>query len=384
MTKIETESAEQQGKGQGRHAERPREIPVAGWKSILWRVYEEMSDDRVTLVAAGVTYYLLLAMVPGLAAFVSLYGLFADPSTVSDHLAQLRAFIPGGGMDVLESQLKRLASKGDTTLGLSLVISLAISLWSANAGVKSLFEAMNVAYDERESRSFIKLNIISLGFTLCLIVAALLMIGLAVVLPILLGYLGLGKGLEWLISGLSLLLMIVVLSLGIAALYRWGPDRANAKWRWITPGAILTLVVTAIVSLLFSWYTANFGSYDATYGSLGAMIGFMTWIWLTMIILIVGGEVNSEMEHQTARDTTTGQPQPLGQRGAAMADRVAGGPSGADAASRRHAAGARGEESPEARRRREGLSVGKLAVALPAALLLTFLERRSKRGGSKP
>jgi len=379
MTRAKTEHAELRDKGDGRHADRPGEIPLAGWKRILWRVYEEIGDDRVTLVAAGVTYYLLLAIVPGLAAFVSLYGLFADPATVSDHLAQLRAFIPGGGMDVLETQLKRLASKGDTTLGLSLVISFAVSLWSANAGVKSLFEAMNVAYDERESRSFIKLNAISLSFTLSLIVAALLMIGLAVVLPILLGYLGLGTGLEWLIAGLSLLLMIVVLSLGLAALYRWGPDRANAKWRWITPGAILTLVVTTIVSLLFSWYAANFGSYDATYGSLGALIGFMTWIWLTMIILIVGGELNSEMEHQTARDTTTGAPQPLGQRGATMADRVAGKSSDVDVSGRGRTPMTREEESAESRRRREGLSVGKLAVALPAALLLTYLKRRSER-----
>ncbi|MEF2548725.1 YihY/virulence factor BrkB family protein [Aurantimonas sp. E1-2-R+4] len=379
MTRAKTNHAELRDKGRGRHADRPDEIPVAGWKSILWRVYEEMGDDRVTLVAAGVTYYLLLAIVPGLAAFVSLYGLFADPATVSDHLAQLRAFIPGGGMDVLETQLKRLASKGDTTLGLSLVISFAVSLWSANAGVKSLFEAMNVAYDERENRSFFKLNAISLSFTLSLIVVSLLMIGLAVVLPILLGYLGLGTGLEWLISGLSLLLMIVVFSLGLAALYRWGPDRANAKWRWITPGAILTLVVTTIVSLLFSWYAANFGSYDATYGSLGALIGFMTWIWLTMIILIVGGELNSEMEHQTARDTTTGAPQPLGQRGAAMADRVAGQSSDTDVSGRGRTPMTPEEESPASKRRREGLSVGKLAVALPAALLLTYLKRRSER-----
>lgn len=377
MTRTETAHAEPRAGDRGRHADGPGEIPVTGWKSTLWRVYEEIGDDRVTLVAAGVTYYLLLAMVPGLAAFVSLYGLFADPATVGDHLAQLSAFVPGGGMEMLKSQLQRLASKDQTTLGFSLILSLAISLWSANAGVKSLFEAMNVAYDEREARSFIRLNAVSLAFTLCLIGAALLLIGLVVVLPILLGYLGLGKGLEWLISGVSLLVTILALSLGIAALYRWGPDRANAKWRWITPGAILTLVVTAIVSLLFSWYTANFGSYDATYGSLGALIGFMTWIWMTMIILIVGGELNSELEHQTAQDTTTGAPQPLGERGAVMADKVARTPSdnGPQGRSRANS----DEETAETRRRREGLSVGKLAVALPAALLLTYLKRRSER-----
>ena len=307
----------------GLHAETPTEIPFRGWKSILLRVYAEISNDRVMLIAAGVTYYLLLAMVPAMAAFVSLYGLIADPSTVQQHIGALSTLLPGGAMQVVDDQLQRLTSAENSKLGLSLVVSVGLSLWSANAGVKALFEAMNVAYDEREDRSFIKLTLTTLAFTLCLLTAAMVMIALTLVLPIVLNLVGLGQETEWAITGGSILATLLLVSLVISALYRWGPCRANAQWRWITPGAVLAVVVVAVVSLLFSWYTANFGSYDATYGSLGALIGMMTWLWLTMIILIVGGELNSEMEHQTARDTTTGPEAPIGTRGANMADNVA-------------------------------------------------------------
>ncbi|MCB8839186.1 YihY/virulence factor BrkB family protein [Aurantimonas sp. VKM B-3413] len=381
--------------GHGRDAVKPSEIPAAGWKSILWRVYAEIGDDRVMLVAAGVTYYLLLAMVPAMAAIMSVYGLFADASTVTDQLGQFGGVLPGGAMDILREQLTRLASSNNSTLGLSLFLSLAISLWSANSGVKALFEAMNVAYDEKEDRSFLMLNAISLLFTLCLVIAAILLVVLAVVLPNLLGTLGLGSAAQWTISAVSLIVTLLVISFGIAGLYRWGPNRANAQWRWITPGTALTVIVTAVVSVLFSWYTANFGSYNATYGSLGALIGFMTWIWLTMIVLIIGAELNSEMEHQTARDTTTGPTKPMGKRGALMADTVADDDSTTtrrDGGSRRSQQG-RGDGdaarsssgSPGSGNRREvgrpdRLSIGRLAFALPAALTLAYLQRRQRRG----
>ena len=311
-------------KGYGRNADGPTEIPAKGWKEVLWRVYAEINDDRVMLIAAGVTYYLLLAFVPGLTAFLSLYGLVADRGTVAEHVGMLQGFVPSGALDILNEQLTRLTAEGETTLGLTLLISLAIALWSANAGMKSLFEAMNIAYHEVETRSFIKLNAITLMFTVGAIVVMGLMLGVLIVLPTVLGYVGIGEGAEWLIRIAGFVVLLGVLSLGVAALYRWAADRESPKWRWITPGAILALVATIIVSALFSWYAANFGSYNATYGSLGAVIGFMTWIWLTSILLIVGGELNSELEHQTARDTTTGRPRPMGTRGARMADTVAG------------------------------------------------------------
>ncbi|WP_442880227.1 YihY/virulence factor BrkB family protein [Aurantimonas sp. A2-1-M11] len=323
------------------------------------------------LIAAGVTYYLLLAMVPGLSALISIYGLFFDPATIQDHTQMLSGIVPGGGMEILEEQMERLASGGRTTLGITFAISLAIALWSANAGMKSLFEAMNVAYEEYETRGFVKLTMTSLAFTLSGIVGIICMIAVVVVVPSVLNLIGLGSVTEWLIRIGSYAGLFVLASLAIAALFRWGPDRANAKWKWITPGTILSVMVILAVSGLFSWYVANFGSYNETYGSLGALIGFLTWIWLAVTILIVGGELNSEMERQTAKDTTTPPDSAMGTRGATVADTVAGGADATDEA------GSRGTAArPEAKTK---LSAGNLALAVPAALLLTFLERRSKR-----
>ncbi|MCK5930947.1 MAG: YihY/virulence factor BrkB family protein [Fulvimarina manganoxydans] len=308
----------------GREAERPSDIPTRGWIDILKRVYTEIGDDRVLLTAGGVTYYLLLAFFPGLTALVSVYGLFADPGEVQAHLQQLAGILPGGALDIIEEQLDRIAGQGQTTVGLAFVASLLIALWSANAGMKALFEAMNIAYDEREERGFIWLTVTSFAFTLCAIAGVLLLIGVTVVMPVVLNAVGLGQGVEWLIRILSYVLILVLASLAAAALYRWGPDRAKAKWRWITPGMLVAVLVVAVVSVLFTWYVANFGSYNETYGSLGALIGFLTWIWISVSILIIGAELNAEMEHQTAADTTTPPERPLGQRGANMADHVAG------------------------------------------------------------
>jgi membrane protein len=361
--------------GRGRSATRPSDVPSPGWKDVFWRVYQKVGDDRVLLIAAGVTFYLLLAFVPALAALVSLYGFFADPATISGHLSALRGVVPGGGMQILEDQLTRLSEQGQTTLGLTSAISIAISLWSANAGVKSLFEAMNIAYDEEEKRPFLKLNLVSLAFTIGAIVSILVMVGIAVFLPWLLD--GLGETGALVIRVLSIAALAVLLMLLLAALYRWGPSREDAEWRWITPGAVLTVVVTAIASALFTWYVANFGSYNATYGSLGAVVGFMVWIWITMIILIVGAEINAETEHQTARDTTTGPAQPMGSRGAVMADGVGPryGSTGALQGQRR---GRRASDRDERPQRSERLSLGQIALALPIALAMNWLEQRRR------
>ena len=306
----------------GRHATRPTEIPAAGWKDVLWRVYGEIGDDRVLLTAAGVTFYLLLAMIPGLSALISTYGLVADPSTIQGHLSALQGFVPSGGMDVLKEQLNRLAGQKASSLSLAFAISLVIALWSANAGMKALFEAMNVAYDEKEERGFIKLTLVTMVFTIVAIIGVMCLVGVVVVMPSILQVINLGGWFEWLIRIASYVGVSVLGSIAAACLYRWGPSRAKPKWRWITPGSILSVGVILIVSALFSWYVANFGSYNATYGSLGALIGFLTWIWITVTILIIGGELNSEMEHQTYHDTTTPPDRPFGSRDARMADTI--------------------------------------------------------------
>jgi membrane protein len=308
--------------GRGRGADSPTEIPVKGWKDILWRTYEEVNKDRILAVAAGVTFYALLAIFPAVGALVSIYGLFAEPGTIQEHLNALAGLLPGGALDVIGEQVKRITSKGGGALGFAFFSGLAISLWSANAGMKAMFDALNVAYDEDEKRGFIALNLQSLGFTL----GALLFIVLAIVgvvaVPVVLNFVGLGKATEWIISLARWPALLAVVILGLAVLYRYGPSRDKAQWRWISPGSILAGVVWVVGSMLFSWYVSNFGNYNETYGSLGAAIGFMTWIWLSSTIILVGAELNAETEHQTARDSTEGPREPLGARGARMADTV--------------------------------------------------------------
>jgi membrane protein len=281
-----------------------------------------VNKDRILAVAAGVTFYALLAIFPAVGALVSIYGLFAEPGTIQEHLNALAGLLPGGALDVIGEQVKRITSKGGGALGFAFFSGLAISLWSANAGMKAMFDALNVAYDEDEKRGFIALNLQSLGFTL----GALLFIVLAIVgvvaVPVVLNFVGLGKATEWIISLARWPALLAVVILGLAVLYRYGPSRDKAQWRWISPGSILAGVVWVVGSMLFSWYVSNFGNYNETYGSLGAAIGFMTWIWLSSTIVLVGAELNAETEHQTGRDSTEGPREPLGARGARMADTV--------------------------------------------------------------
>jgi membrane protein len=308
--------------GHRRLASTPSEIPARGWKDILWRVYENFNNYRIMAVAAGVTFYVLLALFPGIAALVSLYGLFADPATISQHLSDLSNFMPEGATQIIGDQLNHLTAKGGSTLGVTFLVTLAISLWSANSGMKAMFDAHNVVYGEREKRSFIKLNALSLAFTLCAIAFMLIALAAMVVLPPVMNYIGLSSITDWVIRIGRWPALLIVVSLGIAALYRYGPSREDAQWRWISWGTAFAAIAWLVVSFLFSYYTSHFGSYNKTYGSLGAVFGFMTWIWLSVMVILLGAELDAEMERQTVRDTTSGSPKPIGQRGARMADTV--------------------------------------------------------------
>ena len=302
----------------GRKADTPSEIPAKGWKDIAWRVYEGMQNDRVLLIAAGVTFYSLLAAFPAIAAVVALYGLVADPHTINEQLALLAGFIPDGAVQVIGDQIKRLLEQGTKTLGFALIIGLAVSLWGANAATKAVFDALNVIYGEKERRSFVKLNLYSLTFTLGAILVVLVAAGSVVVVPALLAALGI----ESLLALLRWPILLLAILIALACLYRYGPSRVRAEWRWVTWGNALAALLWLSVSMAFSWYVANFGSYNATYGSLGAVIGFMTWMWLSTIVVLLGAKVNAELEHQTAQDTTAGADKPMGTRGAQMADSV--------------------------------------------------------------
>ena len=305
----------------GRDAEAPSEIPAAGWKDIGLRVFHDISENRIVTVAAGVTFYVLLAIFPATAALVAGYGLFADVAEINRHLASLHGLLPAGAVDIVGDQVKRIAETRDGTLGLTALTGIVLSLWSANGGMKSVFDALNIVYEEREKRGFLRLTLTSLACTAGALVFLLLALGAVVVLPVLFDTVGLSAD-AWYVALLRWPALLVAVLLGLAALYRYGPSRDAPRWRWVTWGSALAAVLWLGGSALFSWYVANFGTYNKTYGSLGAVIGFMTWIWISTIIVLLGAEVNAEMEHQTARDTTRGRPEPLGSREARMADTV--------------------------------------------------------------
>jgi membrane protein len=317
-----TEDRQAPEAGRGRSADTPSEIPPKGWKDILLRVFQGISEDRIALVSAGVTFYLLLSIFPGIAALISIYGLFANPTDIAGNLDTLANVAPGGAIDLLHEEMTRLASKGGTTLGVGFLVSLAISLWTTNSGVSAIFDALNIVYGEKEKRNLFKYYWTTLTFTLASIVFILLAIAVVVLLPVVLNFIPLPGGTDVLVKFARWPVLFALTALALAALYRYGPTRAEARWRWITGGSAFATVAWIAASVLFSWYVANFGSYNKTYGSLGAIIGFMTWIWISIIVVLLGAKLDAEMEHQTARETTTGEPKPLGMRGARMADTI--------------------------------------------------------------
>jgi membrane protein len=310
------------GTDRGRSATSPAEIPAKGWKDILLRIYHGISEDRIVATAAGVTFFVLLALFPGIAGLIALYGLYADAQSIGQHLNTVAGILPEGGIQIVRDQIERLTSQPAQRLGLATVLGLGLSLWSANGGMKAMFDALNVVYHEKEKRSFVKLNAVSLTFTLGAIAFVLLALATITVLPAALSYLGLSRVTELVIKIGRWPVLILVVIFAIALIYRFGPSRDKPQWRWITPGSIFAAAGWLGASLLFSWYAENFGSYNETYGSLGAAIGFMTWLWLSTIVILVGAKLNAETEHQTVRDSTEGRPRPLGQRGAQMADTV--------------------------------------------------------------
>jgi membrane protein len=272
-------------------------------------------------ISGGVTFFVLLALFPGLAGLISLYGLFADSTTIAQHLNSLDGILPEGGMQILRDQLQQLTSQPPQKLGFATLASLAISLWSANGGIKAMFEGLNAVYEENEKRSFMKLNAISLALTLAAVVFVIASLLTITVVPKLLSFLDL-PGVSEIVNYARWPVLLVVASLMIAVVYRFGPSREQPQWRWISPGSIFAAVTWIAASLLFSWYTAHFGSYNKTYGSLGAAVGFMTWIWISTMVILIGAKINAELEHQTVADTTAGTPAPRGKRGARMADTV--------------------------------------------------------------
>jgi membrane protein len=308
--------------GRGRHATTPVHIPLKGWKDIVWRTYEQIGEDRLLAVAAGVVFYGLLALFPAITALVSSYALFVDPKSINDHLSFLSPFLPAGTFSIVQDQVNRVLSKGDMKLGGAFALSLVLALWSANGGMKAIIDALNVVYDEKEKRGFVKLNAVSLTFTIASVVAILTAGALVIVAPVALQTIGMGALTELLLKFGRWPALAIMLLLALAILYRYAPSRRSPKWRWISVGSVVATLTWMIGSGLLSYYLSNFGHYDATYGSLGAAIALMIWMWMSTIVILFGAELNSEIERQTIADSTTGPPKALGDRNATMADTV--------------------------------------------------------------
>jgi membrane protein len=281
---------------------------LRAWKDILWHTYEQVGEHRLLAVAAGVVFYGLLAVFPAVTALVSLYGLFASPSAISDDLSHAAGILPQGALDILRAQIDRLASSSGAKLRLGFILGLAVALWSANAGTKAIMDALNVVYDEKEKRGFIKLNLVSLAFTLAGIGSLLLALGAVVILPVVLSYLGLQKVTDLLFHLARWPLLLVLIIVGLAVLYRYGPSRREPHWQWISVGSVFAAVAWLTSSALLSWYLSSFANYDVTYGSLGAGIGMMMWMWISSIVILLGAQLNSEIE-QSDRAQLNDQPQ---------------------------------------------------------------------------
>ncbi|SNR56048.1 YihY/virulence factor BrkB family protein [Paracoccus sediminis] len=278
-----------------------RDLDKGDYVVIAKAVFGQIATDRVTAVAGGITFFGLLSLFPALTALVSIYGLVADPATIAGHLDLLDSFLPQGALDIIRDQVQAIMSSPGTALSLAGIGGLLVAFYSANGGMKALLSALNVAFFQTETRGFVRLNIVSMAFTLGGLILIVLMLGVIAVIPILLEMLPLADTTSTWVAVIRWPIMFAVLILALAALYRWGPDAPDSRWRWISPGAVLAAVGLVITSILFSWYAANFADYNETYGSIGAVIALMMWLWFASTVVLVGAEVNSEIERHLKR-----------------------------------------------------------------------------------
>lgn len=306
--------------GRGRMADSPKEIPKRGWRDVLLRVKQQIGEDNVSLTAAGVAYGWLLAIFPLLGSVTAIYGLLADPGEVQRQVEHLFGLLSTSVVEALHDQLTKLTQKSDATLGFGAFFGILFSLWSANSGTKAMITALNIVYSEKEKRGFLKLNLLSLSLTVGLVVAGVASLLVMVGLPLIFRFIGMEDTVRTILNIARWPLLALGFMMALAFLYRYAPSREKPKWQWVTWGSALATVLWVLASGLFAFYVANFANYDETYGSLGAVIILMMWFYITAFIILLGAELNAELEHQTAKDSTTDSPKPMGRRGAHMAD----------------------------------------------------------------
>jgi len=306
--------------GRGRSAHAPSEIPRAGWRDILLRVWRKLGEDNVSLVAAGVALNTLLAVFPAMAVLASVYGMFASPAQVGQEIQPFYGILPHEAAGIIQTQLEALAQPRNHTLGIGAIVSFVVSVYYSSQGVSALMSATNIAYCERERRGFIEIILVALGFAVGAVVGFVVMLLLTVAVPLGLEKLPLPHFVDMAALILRWILLWLFAALGLAIVYRYAPSRENARWRWVTWGSVIAATLWLVSSVLFSLYVRNFGSYGKTYGALGGVIVLIMWFYLQGYAIVLGAEFNAETEHQTAVDTTQGPPAPMGERGAYMAD----------------------------------------------------------------
>jgi membrane protein len=304
----------------GIHAEKPTQIPWRGWKQIVKRAWAEHKADNMPIIGGGVAFFGFLSIFPGLIALISIYGLVASPETVTQQIEDLSTQLPDEAAQLIGEQMTAIAANSGRALTVGLVVSILAALWSASGGVGNLVTAVNIAYDEVETRNFLKLRALSLGLTLGAVAFVIVAFGLLAVVPVVLDALPLGIVGTILAHVVRWTLLLAMFAGSLAVLYRAAPDRDAPRFRWVSLGAVVATVLWALVSVGFSLYVDNFGSYDKTYGTIAGVIVLMLWLYLTCYLVLLGAEINSEAEHQTAQDTTKGEPEPMGSRDAMMAD----------------------------------------------------------------
>ncbi|MEX2573703.1 MAG: YihY/virulence factor BrkB family protein [Balneolaceae bacterium] len=314
----------------GQHAERPSQIPKRGWKEIGSRVMRELTEDNISIVSAGVAYYFFLALFPALIAAISLYGLVMDPADAEQQIGQIAQVLPEQATEIVSRFLQDVAGSEGQTLGWGLILSLLFSFWTAHNGTGAVFEGVNIAYNERDERGFFKYHGITLLFTLGGIAAGIICTALVVVFPVMVESLNMPSMVETLIQWLRWLLLALIIIGGLGLTYKVGPDRRNPEVRWVTHGSVIATVLWLLGSILFSLYMDNFGDYDEMYGSFAAVIILMVWFFITAYAILLGAEINSEMEHQTRTDSTIGEDKPMGEREAYHADHMPEGDEGKD------------------------------------------------------
>lgn len=310
----------------GRAASRPSQLRRKDWKAVLLRIYDNLGYHNVYLIAAGVAFYGVLALFPAIGSLVALYGLMSDRHDVAVQLESVRPLLPPNAYQLVASQLEDLTSRDPQALSFATVIAFLFALWSARAGVNAMIDGININYNERNERGFIAAYALSLVMTAIMLVVVGVAIFSIVVLPPAVQAMDFASEAKWLAQVIRWPILLVIAALGIGALYRFGPQRKPARTRWISLGSVLATALWLLASYVFSWYVSKFADYNATYGSLGAIVGLMMWFYISAYIVLLGAELDAEMEHQTRRDTTAGPERPIGDRGAFVADHVPGEP----------------------------------------------------------